>query len=332
MARILVIRSGSLGDLILSLPVCQSIRKNGYLVELTCPRTCLNYFLEFGLIDGGKPLDSLEFASFFSEKAEPEQKILDYLNSFDLIFSYTSSEERFSQNLQKFVNGKIIFHPLNLEELSVHIIDYLLEPCRKYFSYMETIPEIKLPKKAEYIILHPGSGSQNKNWFRENYREVFSRLARRRKFFHSGHTAEGLTQKGEKVLVILGPAEENQVGYWQQAVPSKNLLISPDLKELTETLLKAKLYLGNDSGTTHLASALGLNTIAIFGPTDPAIWSPRGGKVSVIYKKINCSPCSSEQRGNCSRKKCLEIISSDEVIDEIVTVENQQAYETAGLT
>jgi ADP-heptose:LPS heptosyltransferase len=54
------------------------------------------------------------------------------------------------------------------------------------------------------------------------------------------------------------------------------------LGKLAALLSHASLYLGNDSGITHLAGACGVPTIALFGPTDPLIWGPRGAKVKVI--------------------------------------------------
>ena len=51
------------------------------------------------------------------------------------------------------------------------------------------------------------------------------------------------------------------------------------LEELAGVLASASLYLGNDSGVTHLAAAVGAPTIAVFGPTDPVIWAPVGPRV-----------------------------------------------------
>jgi len=57
----------------------------------------------------------------------------------------------------------------------------------------------------------------------------------------------------------------------------------PDLFELARFLAEARAYIGNDSGITHLAAAVGTPTIALFGPTDPAVWGPRGKAVRVIH-------------------------------------------------
>ena len=57
-----------------------------------------------------------------------------------------------------------------------------------------------------------------------------------------------------------------------------------DLYELAEWLATARVYIGNDSGITHLAAAVGTPVVALFGPTDPRIWAPRGPDVCVIAR------------------------------------------------
>jgi len=63
------------------------------------------------------------------------------------------------------------------------------------------------------------------------------------------------------------------------------LLPPMPLARLGRTLARARLYIGNDSGITHLAAAAGCPTLAIFGPTNPAVWAPRGANVRVIQGK-----------------------------------------------
>ncbi len=55
-----------------------------------------------------------------------------------------------------------------------------------------------------------------------------------------------------------------------------------DLGELANWLAGARVYIGNDSGITHLAAAVGTPTVALFGPTDPELWGPRGERVSCL--------------------------------------------------
>ena len=59
-----------------------------------------------------------------------------------------------------------------------------------------------------------------------------------------------------------------------------------NLYELACWLASARVYIGNDSGITHLAAAVGTPVVAIFGPTDPTVWAPRGERVSVLSGKL----------------------------------------------
>jgi len=116
------------------------------------------------------------------------------------------------------------------------------------------IPHIEVPAAAveNFAAIHPFSGSAKKNWPLENFRRV----------------AEHLEMP---VKWTAGPEEalEDAVRFG-------------DLYELAAWLSTARLYLGNDSGISHLAAAVGAPVVAIFLSTDPKIWAPRGPRVTVL--------------------------------------------------
>ncbi|HEY6548414.1 MAG TPA: glycosyltransferase family 9 protein [Vicinamibacteria bacterium] len=114
-----------------------------------------------------------------------------------------------------------------------------------------------------FLALHPGSGSARKNWPAERFVTLAGRLARDR-----------------PCLVIEGPADEGVTlpFHASRAVFARGL----PLRALGGLLARAGLYVGNDSGVTHLAAAFGAPTLALFGPTDPQIWSPLGPRVRVV--------------------------------------------------
>src|SRR5262249_32701228 len=108
--------------------------------------------------------------------------------------------------------------------------------------------------RENFAVIHPFSGSPRKNWPIEKYRALASKL--------------------ERVMPVrwcAGP-EDPQL---EQAVRID------DPYELACWLAQARLYIGNDSGVTHLAAAVGTPVLALFGPTDPAVWAPRGPNVRV---------------------------------------------------
>jgi ADP-heptose:LPS heptosyltransferase len=111
---------------------------------------------------------------------------------------------------------------------------------------------------ARRVLIHPGSGSPAKNWPMARFREVATRLER----------------DGFPVQWILGPNDN-------LAVPGP-CLTGVDLANLAGALAGSRLYLGNDSGVSHLAAAVGCPAIVIFGPTDPLVWAPAGERVTVV--------------------------------------------------
>ena len=107
-----------------------------------------------------------------------------------------------------------------------------------------------------FAVIHPFSGSTKKCWPLDRYRE----LAR-------------LLEPHLPVRWCAGPEE-----------PLADAVRIADLYELACWLAGARVYIGNDSGITHLAASVGTPVVALFGPTDPRIWAPRGRQVRVIAK------------------------------------------------
>lgn len=111
------------------------------------------------------------------------------------------------------------------------------------------------------VVIQPGSGSRRKNWPLVRFVSL----------------AHALERSGRSIAWCLGPAEGGI------ALPNgARRLDSESLVELARVLAGSRLYIGNDSGITHLAAAVGCRTIAIFGPTDPRIWAPLGDNVTVV--------------------------------------------------
>jgi ADP-heptose:LPS heptosyltransferase len=114
-----------------------------------------------------------------------------------------------------------------------------------------------------FLAIHPGSGSHAKNWPSERFAAVVRATA------------------AEKWLLVRGPADDDAVGSLE-GVPGQVIACDLPLRVLAAVLARAGAYVGNDSGVTHLAAAAGAPTVALFGPTDPRLWSPVGPRVTVI--------------------------------------------------
>ncbi len=114
----------------------------------------------------------------------------------------------------------------------------------------------------DFLALHPGSGAPAKNWPDERFEALAARLSPDRPY-----------------LLVLGPAErERGRDRASGAVVAREL----PLRTLGALLSRAGLFVGNDAGISHLAAASGAPTLALFGPTDPLLWSPVGGNVRCL--------------------------------------------------
>ena len=113
-----------------------------------------------------------------------------------------------------------------------------------------------------FVAVHAGSGSLGKNWRAERFVALAETLA-----------------GGRRWLLVVGPAEDQPtIVHPASAVVAREL----PLRVLGALLSRAGLYVGNDSGVTHLAAAAGAPTLALFGPTDPGTWAPLGSAVRTL--------------------------------------------------
>jgi len=123
---------------------------------------------------------------------------------------------------------------------------------------------------SRVLAMHPGSGSPAKNW--EGMEEV-ARWWRAR--------------RGGQVLVLTGPAEGEE-----KSLPAHDAVArGVRLDRVAALLTRAHLFLGNDSGLSHLAGAVRAPGLVLFGPTDPEIWRPLGDTLRAIASPRVCAVC-----------------------------------------
>ncbi len=148
------------------------------------------------------------------------------------------------------------------------------------------------------VLLHPAARYGNKTWPLERFAEV----------------ADWLSEQGIRV-VLIGGQQDMLLG--QQILnrtthKPENLMGKTSLSQLVAIMKQSQLLIGNDGGPMHMAAAVGCPVVGLFGPTDPAVWGPRGTKVRVIYKGVDCEKCFYTE---CTRgtESCMRQISVAEV-------------------
>ena len=232
-------------------------------------------------------VDQAAMAYFYLDDAFLPSPLCSFFSSFSLILAFSGKGGRtLSKNLEKAGAACVLTLPsFPLEGLRVHVSDYLIELLRKKgiegkvpdhplqlseealnFS-RDYLARSGLKENERILAIHPGSGNPAKNWSPSHFAEVADWAAGR-----------------ARILLISGPARdgvEEVRGNLKKVTPliAENL----SLLQLSAILKRCTAYLGNDSGITHLASSLGLPTVALFGPTDPEVWGPRGTSVRILF-------------------------------------------------
>ncbi|MEW6356165.1 MAG: glycosyltransferase family 9 protein [Planctomycetota bacterium] len=327
--QILVMRGGAIGDFVLTLPAIGAIRRafpSAHIRLLGHPHIS-DLAVGRGYADSARNLEDAGFATLFAPAQEHAQTSLSVaharnpikeLKAFDLIVAFWRDPEgMLAGNLARFCPAKIVVHdPMPPPEPKRHAVDHLCEvlgkieihehnPSPRLFPGQEDLAgadaflaERRLDP-AKTIAVHPGSGGRTKNWPADRFNEIIERIT---------------THTECQVLLTCGPADEEVVKATRGTFAIANNFSLPILAAI---LSKCRAYLGNDSGITHIAAAVGTPTIAIFGPTDPDVWGPRGESVTIIRGQAPCAPCSREERLACKNRRCLEAVGIDDVWDRI---------------
>jgi hypothetical protein len=270
-------------------------------------------------------IDQKGMASFFVRGGALDLGLAQFLKTFDLIVVFGKDRDGgLIGNLSRVCQGQILpvqsFPSWNER---IHLTDHLLRELSHYgFSTSDGIPKIYLneadqrwgkqfwtgnrvtpPERAGMIILHPGSGSKKKVWAVDRFLDLMKHFQK-----HSG----------SKLLVVLGPAEGVEIrDAFERSAGEPILARGLSLIQLASVMEGCRLFIGNDSGVSHLAAALEIPTVAIFGPTDPKVWSPKGRSVAVVRQEIPCSPCPQERLFQCQHFECLKRIEMEHVLDGI---------------
>jgi lipopolysaccharide heptosyltransferase I len=130
---------------------------------------------------------------------------------------------------------------------------------------------------TDFAILNPGASWETKRWSPEKFGRVAAEIERIWKL---------------RSLVVFGPGEEELArAVVDSSEGSARLAPRTSVPELLPYIKKARLFVSGDTGPLHLASALGVPAVAIFGPTDPARNGPFGEGDVTVWKEVECSPC-----------------------------------------
>jgi heptosyltransferase III len=272
--NVLLVRAGALGDLLLLRRAIFGLKDRGHRVSLMAPAVG-RVLLGPGASEVDEVLDwdDPAFLPLFATQATPSQGIAERLGGFSACIAYTDQAHLLG-SLERLVRTVIAHSPT---PAGVHASEWLARPSLRLGAEASVLPPDMQANASEeahadrflrgelpprFVAIHPGSGSAAKNWPAER----FARLA--------------LDLSPQPGLLIEGPADAQAVAGFSGSGRFMRARHLP-LRVLGAVLRRASLFVGNDSGVTHLAAAWGAPTLALFGPTNPATWAPVGGRVVV---------------------------------------------------
>lgn len=291
MDSILIIRGGAIGDFVLTLPSIHALKDQfpkARMEVLGYPHIASLVNQRF-YADAIRSIDSRDVAAFFAKKGDLDGKWCEYFSSFDAAVSFLYDPDlTFRNNLERAGLHTIITVD-SRPSGEMHATDFLgrwlaelkipfTQKSPRLYPNEADLKEARevagLVPSKKYVAIHIGSGSQTKNWALFSFQDLVS----------------WLKQEGWGVVVVEGPADiEVSQKFWSNPISADCIKFHGKSLPLVAGLLKQCVaFVGHDSGLSHIAAAVGTPTIAMFGPTSPDIWGPRGN-VTILRKGYSVS-------------------------------------------
>lgn len=293
--KILIIRGGAIGDFILTLPAISALRQQfpqAHLEVLGYPHI-VQLAIAGGVVDQASSIEARSLAGFFARNGELSTDLADYFSEFDIIVSYLyDPDEIFKTNVGRCSPAQFIACPHRPDERgSVHASKVFLKPLERLAIFeADPVPRLRLSSTnqapaaessepapptvaqtagATRLALHPGSGSERKNWPEARWAELLQRIV-------------NLTPFG--LLLVGGEAEGERLQRLGAALPPARTRVAQSLPlpHLARLLAQCQGFVGHDSGIAHMAAALGVPALLLWGASKESVWRPPGDRVLIL--------------------------------------------------
>lgn len=309
---VLVIHPGALGDVLLARPVLHALRCQypQHEIALLSANAVGSLLCESTEVDRAFPLEGMYLSQLFAGPERLCSPFKTWLGKCAIVIGWLRDAEMAVTNTLRAVGVRHINlqSPFSSDLVAAHQADRYFEAMGMERGEQGSTQTLILPTKLEkrgqeilrawkwsdespLVLIHPGSGSAHKcveAW----------RLAT---------VIEWLIEAGMTPMLLEGPADRQRV---EQVLSSLTTPVSVirelNLSVVAGVLSKAALYLGHDSGITHLAAALAIPTVACFGPTQTSRWGPLGPTVSVL-SGMPCICSNWSEVETCHEQACLQI-------------------------
>ncbi|UVT19308.1 MAG: glycosyltransferase family 9 protein [Nitrospira sp.] len=309
---IVILHPGALGDVLLAVPAIRNlgIRFPQHEILLVADATVSRLLHLCRLVDDWMSVEGRACAGLFGGSAHLSEELQSWLQRCDVVVAWTEDKDgALAALVQRWGVAEAHIHsPFSPRLRASHQRDRFLETIGQTEEEVSSAWTIEIPHDLveqgriylesigimpdrPLALVHPGSGSMHKCLGPGKVALILQQL-----------------QRGEMCpLVLEGPADHDAVeAVLKLASKTPPVLRNLDLPLLAGILAGTVLYLGHDSGITHLAALLGVHTIAVFGPTDHARWAPIGDHVTIL-RGAPCVCPSWEAVKGCHEKPCLDV-------------------------
>jgi heptosyltransferase-3 len=314
--RILIWHQGALGDLLLAGPALAALSRHYAGARITA----LGHPERWGLLGLSLPLDEVwdsgeaRWGHLFSDGDLPAP-LRERLARFQLALIFGPRPQAILQDrlrragipaihwLPSFpeTDGEAVA-ALQARHLAGLGLTYIPRPFRLELGPDLEAELLELPGPGPWMAVAPGSGSLRKNWPLALYYEVSRALG---------------WEYGLGVVWLAGPAEGELLPYLSPLAKAQGQLVLANrpLARVAQVLSRCRLYIGNDSGLTHLAAAVaGPAVLALFGPTDPRVWAPLGPHVRILRAPCHQAPEMQDGTISCPETCGLKALSPETVL------------------
>jgi ADP-heptose:LPS heptosyltransferase len=273
---IVVLFAGALGDFVLALPALRLLRRHaGMPLVLAVRRPLAGLAERAGCAEQVAAMDDHAMAVFLGGGVPPP-----WWPGRPRLVSWFGADDAAIRMRLGACSADAVFRRVERGEGARHAAAAYAASVGEVPPWAELVALGALPASApawagevkHHLVLHRGAGAAAKRWSAAAFAEV----------------AAWWRQRGGEVTELLGPAEAAM-----EALPGVDARRDLSLVAMTEVLAQAHAYVGNDSGPSHVAGALGLAGVVLFGPTDPARWRP----LSLRLEAVRAQPATRGPNG-----------------------------------
>jgi heptosyltransferase-2 len=288
--RILVIRGGSLSEFILTLPVFAALRAHfpeASIDALGYPRIA-GLAKAAGLIDEVRSIETRAAAGFFARNAPLNPELSDYFAQFSVIFSYLYDPDGFFQmNVCKVSTAQFIQGRAKPDEgATMHASDTFLKPLERLAIFdADAVPRLTLPQGVSHeasIAIHPNPETGPRAWPEAKWRNLVAAI---------------VLKSSYRVLLIGDESQTRALQRIGAELPANRTTIVGSVAslELAAGLGACQAFIGHDSGISHLAAALGVPCVTVWGNSNATLWQPRGSHVAVLKNRSGAIGVTQEE-------------------------------------